>query len=98
MEIYSNKSKTKFLEQVSYLITTEQGKFVTDEKALVLNTAFSSVFTKGGCRPITYSLHASSTTSTLDEPVTEEVIFFLIKKLKENKAWGPDDVHRKLLK
>ena len=92
------KSKTKYHDQVSSLETTE-GIYVTDEdKAQVLNKAFSEVFVDEDIN----SLPASPTYDIqipMEEVVfTEEDILSKIQSVNVYKAWGPDDLHPKVLK
>ena len=94
--VNSNRKKRKSIPD---LIKTDKSKATTDlEKAEVLNSQFSSVFTSEDLStlPEFPEVNILKTLDTIS--ITEVSIAKKLKKLRSDKSPGPDDVHPHLLK
>ena len=94
------KSKTSYPRKISYS-RTDAGEFETDkEKAQSLNESFSKVFTN---EDTTGSHLHNLKTAVINVPIDkiniskEKTIVNRIQRLDLHKAWGPDDLHPKLI-
>ena len=93
------KSKTRYQPPVSEL-ATEDGKITSNiDKAELLNKTFAKVFkVEDPNDPIPNLENYPIEIPAEEINITIELIVNKIKLLNENKAWGPDDIHPKLLK
>jgi len=87
------KSKTKRKTGIG-AVQTEDGSLTTNdiETADILNRAFQSVFTKPQHTGRRKSVSNCKSDQVAFTPITVEEIRIAIKKLKEGRAAGPDDI------
>ena len=90
------KTKVGVAPLLSNPANKESLKFEDSEKANILQTQFSSVFTKEpeGSVP---RIPRRCQPKLLDFTVTDEAIKKLIENLNPNKSIGPDDMHARML-
>ena len=92
------KSKTKYQQEVSYF-KIGNIRYINDiDKAQILNETFSKVFvTEDDTNlPLLQTNKIQVPMNKIE--ITEEQIAIKALLLDEHKAWGPDDIHPKILK
>lgn len=92
------KSQTKTKDKISDLMK-EDGTLTSSnkEKAEILNTFFSSVFTRESLINVPTLPDRSFDKMLSEFEITEETVYNKLKKLNVTKSPGPDGFHNKLL-